>query len=152
MAVYQVYNTFKIGFTTDYEQVKEFLKEVNQEGIINSGGIYLLALNEDDGQLSYESFVNSQGAENNPLRKITPKEIRKLPYDLYITQFNIQDAYSYDVFITDESRLSDLMEHEHNEEYQDYSGIFRQFGKYSDNFGAYMILRNVINKQNDMSY
>nr|QBK92864.1 MAG: hypothetical protein LCPAC401_05020 [Pithovirus LCPAC401] len=132
MAVYQVSNAFKFGFTDDYQQAKRFLTEIDHKDSGSLGGIRLLVLDEYDGQFKQESFVPSEDIEGNPLRKLTFDEVMNLPDELYILVIHDID---YIVFASDESRFARLR-------YQHY----KRYKKYLDTFGAYLVYDETITK------
>nr|QBK94085.1 MAG: hypothetical protein LCPAC406_03990 [Pithovirus LCPAC406] len=132
MAVYQVSNAFRFGFTDDYQQAKSFLTEVDHKDSGSLGGIRLLVLDENDGQFKQENFVSSEDVEENPLRKLTFDEVMSLPDELYILVIHDID---YIVFASDESRFAKLR-------YQHY----KRYKKYFDTFGVYLVYDETITR------
>ncbi len=141
MAIYQVFDTFSAGFTTDYQQAKEFLRKIEPSEFRGSKGIYLLKLDEETGKFEEGDFVDLKNVERTPLRKITASEKRKLPDELYILDNNTEVSVGFDTYISYESRIRDLFEYT---DYEDFTNIFREFGDLVDNFGAHMIFTEVI--------
>ena len=136
MAVYQVYNNDFIGLTTDFKQAEEFLDQIDHEGTGSSKGIYLLKLNEETGKFESESFAEI----GDSLRELTQEEKERiLPSQLHVLNMNGHYEVEYDVYLTEESLLKDMpYYHEHSGE------IFSVFGKYSDNFAAYILFENIV--------
>ena len=140
MAVYQISNAFKFGFTDDYQQAKAFLKETDHKDSGSLGGIRLLTLDgrvaaqrdENDGQFKQESFVASEDIETHPLRELTFDEVMNLPDELYILVIHDID---YITFASDESRFAKLR-------YQHY----KRYKKYFDTFGDYLVYDETITK------
>ena len=143
MAFYQVYdnvyNNSMMGLTTNFERAKEFLKRVRQ-GEDNSGGIYLLKLNEETGEFREEDFVKSKDVNRRSLRRITQGEIRRqLSAKLFV--LNADGGYEIDhrIFISETSLLENLGFY-----CEQYGKLFNSFGSYKDNFAAYVLFDNII--------
>ena len=137
MAIYQVFDNYAIGLTTDLKQAEEFLDKID-----GAQGIHLLKLNNETGQFEKESFSEN----GRSLRKITREEkATRLPDKLYILEYSSE--FGIDVYLTEEYLLKNIpYYHESNGE------IFQEFGNYSDNFAAYVLFDNVLEGLHHMTY
>nr|QBK94078.1 MAG: hypothetical protein LCPAC406_03920 [Pithovirus LCPAC406] len=145
MAVYQVYNDNAMGFTTDFNQAKEFLEELDHKDG-SSGNIDLLEYDYNTGEFGMTSFTRLNG---KPLRNLTYVESHMLPFKLYILCLNRtgDEGIDYRVFKNEKSMLKHFRIYHSN-----YSKIFWPLGKYEDNFAAYMLFEEVVDDRINMSF
>jgi len=147
MAIYQVYNYSEISLTTNFEQAKKFLKQV-ERGKYSCGGIYLLKLDRETGEFREEDFVKSEDVDQ-PFMKITEEE-RKLPEKLFNLYVGGKCEIEHRIFLREKDLLKNLeFYHETCEK------LFSSFGFYEDNFAAYLLYDEAIKgfrNKRDMSF
>nr|QBK92971.1 MAG: hypothetical protein LCPAC403_01050 [Pithovirus LCPAC403] len=135
MAVYQVFSDDFMGLTTDLKQAEEFLEQIHDEDNGSSIGIYLMKINEKTGKFEVDDFA----LEGQSLRKITKREMKRLPDKLYVLNMNGEEEIEHISYDTEKSLLKDLRY------YHEYYGeIFSTFGDYCDNFAAYILFEAII--------
>nr|QBK93893.1 MAG: hypothetical protein LCPAC406_02070 [Pithovirus LCPAC406] len=144
MAVYQVYNNFVMGLTTNFELAREFLRQVSQDKGA-SDGIYLLKLDEKTGEFKEEDFVKSEDIIEHPLRKLT-KEERKLPEELFNLNVNREYEIEKRVFLTERNLLENLGFY-----HEKYGEMLSSFGSYMNDFVVYVLFNEVIEDSSSIS-
>ncbi len=147
MAIYQVYNYSEIALTTNFEQAKRLLKQV-ERGKYSCGGIYFLKLDRETGEFREEDFVKSEDVDQ-PFMKITEEE-RKLPEKLFNLYMGGKREIEHRIFLREKDLLKNLEPyHERCEK------LFSSFGFYEDNFSAYLLYDEAIKgfrDKRDMSF
>ena len=143
MAFYQVYdnvyNNSMMGITTNFNKARTFLQQVKY-GENNSGGIYLLKLDEETGEFKEKDFVKSKDINRRSLRRITQEEIRRQSRaELFVLNANGGYEIDHRIFISEESLLENLGFY-----HEQYGRLFNPLGSYKDSFAAYVLFNDVI--------
>ena len=98
-----------------------------------------MKINEETGKFEVDDFA----LEGQLLRKITKREIKRLPEKLYVLNMNGEYEIEHISYVSEKSLLMNLRYyHEH------YGEIFSTFGDYCDNFAAYILFEAIIEDPN----